>query len=1120
MGNLAFSANEDHSIKFHHLGIEQGLSQGTVFAMLQDSKGLMWFGTQDGLNRFDGYTVKIYNIEPFKKDSLAFGDVDLIFEQKDSTLWIVTRGSLHRFERETSRFKHFAQSGSGDRGQPGIVHVLYEDLQGILWVGTHDGLYRYLPEENGFEKFTLPNTGNDRTKADVAALIGDGNGGLWVTADKKLFRFDKATRVFTPIALGSITEMEVPVGSKTLHVDKQGILWSVTMGLGLVRYDQKTGETISYIPDDAYLSRREATHLTQLMTDSRGKLWMITSGDHVLRFDRHARTFRLFRHDPKEPTSLSANSAQAIHEDHRGTIWITTSGGGLNRFDQATQGFLHYREEANNPVSLRSDALTTIYEDRSGTLWFGSLGNGLSYFSLYKQKFRHYLRNLGDTKPLQDNLVWALLNAPEQRVWVGTLMNGAVLYDRERDKVVDRLMPASRGGREGRSIQSRDVRSFYRDRDGKIWIGSVRSGGDNGGLDVYDPIRGGVTHVLKGMDVTTIFESKSGKLVLGIRGRDFAIFDLETQDHIHYGYDKNVEKGLLSPHIWDIVEDHEGMLWIGTPRGLNRFDPRTETFSAFRHDRNNPQGLGYGVVLELFVDSRSRLWVGTSGGGLDQFVREGETFRHFTVEDGLPNNVIYGILEDDEGNLWLSTNKGLSRFDPEAVSFRNYDVGDGLQSNEFNVGAHYRAENGELMFGGVNGFNLFHPQSLEDNGLAPQVTVSAWKNADVLISSELSPAARIHLETDDHVIEFRFAALDFSEPAKNSYSYRLSGFEKDWSPPGTRRTATYTNLEHGEYTFLVRAANSDGVWSTEDFRVQLIVEPEFWETIWFRVLSSFLLFVVILLLAAFSRRRMDRQKEEALLAMELDRKSEELEFARELQLGMLPKGNICDDRVEMVGRMITATEVGGDYFDYFRLNSSRICVAFGDATGHGVAAGLVVGMVKMTTTVWSLNPKTSLSEMMLLLNAGLRESLPNQSMGMGLILAVLDLRTDTLEICSCGMPYPIHFRQRTGEISSIVLKSPPLGYLKRLEISTHTQQLEPGDRVIFLSDGFAERFNADDRLWGEAAVNAELAKICAATQDAQEVAEGMITACDSFADGRPNDDDMTVVVLKISPHPS
>jgi len=1090
-------------IAFNHLGIEEGLSQGSVYAMEQDQLGYMWFGTQEGLNRYDGYEIEVYKHEPFEMRSLAHSDVDFIFEQGNGTLWVVTQGRLNRYDRETDGFHRFRHDPSVPGSiRPGAVTTTFEDRDGDLWIGTTSGLDLYVPDDGGFAHISPANGA-----AGVNAMVQDRAGMLWVAGESVLFRLDKGNRVLEPIDSGRAGDFEIPASRRRVMLsDEAGIIWAATTERGLLRYDPRA-KTMRLIAPES--EPEGYAFLDALMEDDKGRLWMIAGNGRVLRYDnKGTRRFRVYRHDASDPDSLSSDSASLVYEDRRGRIWITTSEGGLNRYEEERGGFTHYRNQVRDPHSLCSDALSQIYEDRTGTIWLGSIGKGLAFFNPTNQKFDHYLKNLGDPKPLQSNLVFALL-ADEREVWVGTLMDGLIHFDRETRRVIDQL--DSRQGR--RRLQSSDVRALHRDQRGRIWIGSVPGHRDTGGLDVFDPETDRVTAVVTGESVDVIVRRRDGHLALGQVGRGVSLVDPETGRRQVFGHDPDRSDSLVSAKVRALAEDDDGTLWVGTEAGLSHLDPETGVSVNYRYDVDNPDGLSHNTVIALLVDSMGRLWVGTYGGGLGSMDRVRGTFTHYTTRDGLPNGVIYTLEEDERGMIWMSTNRGLARLDPATGLFRAYDTSDGLQSNEFNLGASYRAPSGELFFGGVDGFNSFFPGDLEDNQVVPQIVVTAIRNATDS-GPELASGEEIVLRPGDHIIELRFAALDFSDPGKSLYQYRLNGFDDAWSPPTMRRSATYTNLSHGRYVFEVRASNSDGVWNTEPFTVLLEVLPHPWETWWFRVLVGLAVVGSVVFGAWLSRNRNARQREEALRARDLSRKSEELEFARRLQVGMIPTDNLDSERLAIVGRMITATEVGGDYFDYFRLDRDRVCIVFGDATGHGVAAGLVVGMVKMSATVWSLDATRSLSEMMALINAGLEKSLPSKNLGMGLIMALIDGASGRVEICSSGMPFPYHYSAAKGRIEPLVLKGPPLGYLRKVSIPTHTFRLAPGDRLVFLSDGFNERFNEADQLWGEEALAAELGRICGEEDEPEPVAGRLIEACDAFAGARKNDDDMTVVVVQ------
>ncbi|MDJ0842165.1 MAG: two-component regulator propeller domain-containing protein, partial [Acidobacteriota bacterium] len=469
-------AGMGRNIKFNHLGIEDGLSQGFVHAILQDSRGIMWFGTQDGLNRYDGYEFITYKHESFNPHSLAHSEIDTIFEQRNGAFWVVTQGILNRFDRQHDRFTRFYhdEQDPGSIGK-GPIGFLFEDRDGNLWIGTDTGMDRYLPETGTFAHYAFDAPDQ---QGGFFTMVQDPAGTLWIVSRLGLHRFDKKSGNIETVRgrgdLDTISERTV------LLVDDVGVLWLITEKKGLVRYDPRTHDMDSFIPPLGSTREQFAYFLEGIIEDQQGFLWMTSGNGLLVRFDKTSETFRIFSHDPEDPGSLSANAATAVFEDRQGQIWVTTTNG-LNLYDRKEDSFFHYYDEPNNPKSLHSNSLDSVYEDQTGTLWFTLVGDGLAFFNGYKQKFRHYLRNLGEPKQVQSNIVWTLA-AQGKRIWIGTEADGAVLFNPETGRIDKRLNSETTP-----RIQSPNVRSLHRDNKGRLWIASVRKYKNLGGLDLYDP---------------------------------------------------------------------------------------------------------------------------------------------------------------------------------------------------------------------------------------------------------------------------------------------------------------------------------------------------------------------------------------------------------------------------------------------------------------------------------------------------------------------------------------------------------------------------------------------------------------------------------------------------------
>lgn len=782
-------------IKFERISIEHGLSQNSVHCILQDSQGFMWFGTWDGLNKYDGHDFTVYRHDPENPDSLSNNIVRSIYEDRSGALWIGTQGGgLDRLDRETERFVHYPNDSADPASlSSNIVWSMYEDPSGTLWIGTSSGLNRFDRARERFERFQHdPADSYSLSHDDVFAIYEDASGTLWIgTGGGGLNEFDRQSGRFThyqhdPDDPHSLTGNVV----RSIYQDRAGELWIGTHYSGLDRFDRENGQFIHYQEQPANPHSLSDNRIRSIYEDQSGVLWIGTYFGGLDRFDRRARQFAHYRHDSGDPHSLSDNRVWSVYEDRSGVLWIGTNGGGLSKSDRSTERFVHYQHDPDDANSLSSNDVSAIYEDHLGLVWVGTYGGGLNRFDRETERFTQYRNDSEDPHSLSNDVVVAICEDRSGVLWIGT-SGGLNRFDRQTER-------------------------FERFQ--------------------HDP---GDPHTLSDNRVAWIHEDQESTLWVGTYGGGINRFDRQTKRFVHYQDDPDNPDSLSDRLVRSMHEDRSGLLWIGTDDGLSRFDRDSEQFThsrRYRNDPNDPTSLSHNWVSSIYEDRSGVLWVGTQGGGLNRFDRETETFTHYREKDGLPNDMIYGVLEDDQGFLWLSTNRGLSKFDPRTNTFKNYDVRDGLQSNEFNVNACHKAIGGEMLFGGINGLTAFHPQRIEDNPYVPPVALTSLTQGgeDVDVGKAVESIGEVTFHWPNNFFEFEFAALSYSQPEKNQHAYMLQGFDKGWNDIGARRFGRYTNLPGGTYTLRLKGSNNDGVWNEEGASVSVTIVPPFWATWWFR----------------------------------------------------------------------------------------------------------------------------------------------------------------------------------------------------------------------------------------------------------------------------------------------
>ena len=805
------------TMSFEHISLEQGLSQSTVLSIIQDHEGYLWLGTQEGLNKYDGYKFTIYKNDPKDPNSISDNWITVLYLDKDGNLWIGTNaGGLNMFDRSHNQFIHYcheadnAYSISDDR-----ILSIYEDRSGTLWVGTEGGgLNRFDAKNNQFENY----------------------------------QFDEQNIVYTN--KNNVT---------SILEDPTGNLWWGTDGGGLNRMNWKTGSYTVFRTNPNDSTALSSDRIMGLQEDNDGNLWIATNGSGLNKFISGTDQFKHYRMNPDDPTSLSDDHVYTILEDMNGRLWIGTDGG-LNQYLPDEDCFMAIRNDPTEPASLSNDMIRAIYEDQGGILWVGTYSGALNKFDGKKAAFSNYNQNPANPNSLSDKNVWSIFEDKAGRLWIGT-NDGLNMLNR----VTGKFTHFKNDPNNPYSLSSNIVRSVYQDHSGVIWVGT-----DGGGLNRYNPLDNQFEILkndpknstsLSDNNIRCIYEDGNGVLWIGtINGLNK--FNRDTRSFKRYQNNPGDPHSISGNHIRFVYEDGRGALWVGTFGGLSLYVRNKDQFISFKHSPSNPLSLSNDRVLCALEDKARRFWVGTYGGGLDLLDRQEFIFEHFTVEDGLPNDAIYGILEDKGGNFWISTNKGLSKFNPETRVFKNYDVNDGLQSNEFNGNAFHKAENGEMFFGGINGLTAFYPENIQDNAHIPPIVLTAFKkyDKDVILDEDLSIVKQLDLSYKDDFFSFEFAALDFTNPEKNQYAYKLEGFDKGWIYCENRRYANYTNLSGGSYTFRVKGSNNNGVWNETGKSVKINITDPFWQTWWFRISSVFYLTLMIYIIIRVRMRSVNAQK--------------------------------------------------------------------------------------------------------------------------------------------------------------------------------------------------------------------------------------------------------------------
>ncbi len=832
LGLAAAVYGQRPAIRFHHLSLEEGLSQTTVNQVVQDQAGFLWIATEDGLNRYDGKEVRLYRHGPGDVTSLPSNQIWSLAVASDGRVWVGTRGGLAVWQPFAGSFARHALT-SDDQNLP--VRAVLPDGEGRLWVGTETaGILRYDPTTGdiwapGKEASTL-------ASSSVRALVGDGNGGAWIGT----------------------------FGDGLFHLDAEGAL-----------LDSRRHEPAD--PTSLSSNQVRALHL-----DGAQRLWIATYDQGLDRLDPGVQDVKHFRHDPDDPRSLTSNSVTSALTDRQGTLWVGTERG-LNEWRGEGRGFSHIRQRTVSPDGLATDYVLSLFQDRGDVLWVGTLGAGLSFWNPVTVTFEHYHTGVEGDRALSNDAIWAIDEEADGTIWVGT-MGGLNRIDPATGSVTT----FKHDSQDPTSISEDRIGSLLVDRKGDLWAGTFRGGLNRRrtGESTFEHFRHDPDD-LRTLASNSIIALEHGaqpnRTWVGLFGAGLDSLDTETGIARHFRQDPNDPDSLSSDRVTVLLQTDDA-LWVGTDDGgINRFDPATEEFTAYRADPDVVGALASDRIWSLYQDANG-LWVGTGDNGLDllpykDFGNPSAAFQNFGRDEGLASEMVYAILPDDAGDLWLSTNNGVFRFRHQTGEFKRYSVRHGLQSAEFNFGAHHVGSDGRLYLGGVAGLNVFRPAAVVDNRHIPQLAITSvsrngeFRHEDVLAAQH----AALELNHLDKVVTFDFAALDFTSPEENQFAYKLEGFDEDWNELGTFHRATYTSLPAGDYVLRVRASNNDGAWTEDGLSARVVVEPPPWKSWWAFCLYALAVLLAIVLAVHLVRQRLHREAEYSRrLKEEVDLRTEEL----------------------------------------------------------------------------------------------------------------------------------------------------------------------------------------------------------------------------------------------------
>ncbi|MBT1702316.1 hybrid sensor histidine kinase/response regulator transcription factor [Chryseosolibacter indicus] len=783
--------------KLKHLTVEDGLSHNWVRSIIKDSRGFMWFGTFNGLNRFDGQSFKVYKVN--SGNNLSDNFIESLAEDQLGNIWVGTfSGGLNLFNRETEQFTNFIHNSSDPNSISGNkIYSIYPDRDKNLWIGTDGGLDRFDYKTKTFKHYkNKPGNPHSIAEGAITALYKDHEGNLWIGTDKGLNILDNKENRFRHFVKrernnNGLTHNYV----KSIFEDKYGNIWIGTWGGGLNRFDKDTETFEHFTTQNSELNNDGILWLTG---DNEGHVYIGTEGGGLNIFNIETKTLTALNSDIEHEEGLKSNSIHTLYYDtNSGILWLGSYNGGISYFSKWDKPFIHHKARKHG---LSDNHITCITEDKNENLWIGTDGGGVNFINRHTGVYKYYQHQKNDNNSILNNAVLSMLCDSKNNIWIGTFNGGLDKLDVKINKIQHFLYdPESSSGLAGRHVSA-----IYEDKRGNLWVGTM-----TGGLH---------------------------------------LFNNKNNTFTRFQHDPTNPKSIIDDFIIGISEDSQGGLLVQTGKGLDAFDYRTKTFERF----GTSYGVNFDVPSVVLEDSQNNLWIGSQELGLFKITRPSNKLSVYTIKDGLPSNNISGLLEDNAGNLWISTFKGLCKFENAITStsaeakFQIYSVEDGLQGTEFKPGAFCKRRNGNMVFGGQNGFNEFNPSSIKANPFIPPVKITGFKifNKDVVygksevLKTPVSELKKITLTADESVFTFEFSALNYIHAEKNQYAYKLENFDKDWNYVGSQSSATYTNLDAGDYIFKVKASNNDGVWNENGVTLAVTVLPPWWNLLWFKFLIT------------------------------------------------------------------------------------------------------------------------------------------------------------------------------------------------------------------------------------------------------------------------------------------
>ncbi|TAD95504.1 MAG: hypothetical protein EAZ97_15375 [Bacteroidetes bacterium] len=1033
------------NLKFWHLTIKEGLSNNSVNCLLQDTKGFMWIGTADGLNRYDGYKFEVYQHNPKDKYTISNNFIHSLYEDQNQNIWIGTQsGGLCKYDRKYNR----------------VIQI--DEIKNVI-------VFAFLEDQKK----------------------------LWLSGQNILFYLDSKSNKF--VAYPEFTKSTIM--SMILLNPNKFLIGTEDSGFYIL--DVKTGKTQHFLnqADENSLCHNR---VTSIYKDIKGNIW-IGTGNGLDKFNAEKLTFTHFETNKDSKKSLWGSSIKQI-TGQGDQVFFATENGGLSILDLKTMLFTNHIFDINNPESINDNVVLSVYTDRQNRLWAGTYSKGLNIADPQQEKFSQIELSL------KNKIVNVIFEDSKKRLWIGT-EGGLVLKNGEK-AIYDLI-----NNKQATSFLEKPILSIYEDDKNRIWVGTWE-----GSLGFFDEKNKQFVvfkadpknpNKLSNPNIFGILQSSQNKEIFIISGGEKGGLHV-LKNEAEQTFENYTNHSPNGNAIWckKIYEDSKKNIWVAA-LGLSRFDLNNKQFTNYTHDKNDDKSLINNITNAIYEDSKGRIWVGSSG-GLSMMV--GDKFINYTKSDGLSSNSIYGILEDSKGNLWLSTGEGISKFNMESKTFRNYDESEGLQSKQFKYASYFKAQDGTLYFGGVNGLNAFYPDSIKDNLNKPSVVITGLKlfnkplsigAYDSLLKTDISQTQKITLTYKQSVFTLDFVALNFTQSNKNQYAYKLEGFEKEWNFVSTQRSATYTSLPAGTYTFRVKASNNDGIWNEKGANLIIQITPPFWETWWFRL--SVISIILGASLAFYKIRMNEVRKTNQKLEKKVQEKTRQIQQAyEEIQVTneelhqtqeeiisqrdlLESKNSLLEEYTDKIGKSIGAAKliqkailpskdkmkklfedhfvlfspkdiVSGDFWWADEISGKKYLIV-ADCTGHGVSGAMLtmIGSALLDRIIRLMNihnPAEILEMLHLEINLLLQQNKNKNSEGMDIAITKWHQENENYSLTFAGAKRTLYY-SFDGSIQKIMGTRKNIGGITESTklFENHSLNLNKGTLIYLSSDGFTDQNN-------------------------------------------------------------